>query len=102
MAEKIAGVHYWFLVVGDRCWGKSATEAGAVKVAKKNYPAYERHPFNTHYKVYLVPPDAFVDDMGAICWHDVDDEIILLKEVKNGKVQEPSPAEVLAKRDCDQ
>lgn len=83
MALKV-GKDYVYLLVGVRCWGKGTSE----KVAKTN-ARKEGGPSGVEtYNLYLVPPSAYVNEMGDIRWNVEEgkpDHGILIKCVRGGK-----------------
>lgn len=85
-----AGKDYHFLVYGPFCWGIGKTEKEAMEKAKKQ--TGNREALKKNHGVYLVPPDAWVDDMGGIRWKAVEgfpDNYILIKATVNGKLIAP-------------
>ena len=75
-----------FLVIGPYCRGKGPTEAIARKLAQKNAPKAAGMSIK-NYQVYLVPPDATINDMGDIVCDSAEAPIILIRTVKDGKDQ---------------
>lgn len=71
-----------FLCVGPYCWGKGNSETEAKKKAREHGSTFKT------YNLYLVPKDAYVDDMGCIHWKDGSQPCILLKRVRDGKEQD--------------
>lgn len=64
-----------YLVMGGNGWGKASTIAEAFKNCLNNVPTYQKtlelkrkHKGKPVFYVANVPADAFVDDMGTICW----------------------------------
>jgi hypothetical protein len=55
---------YVFMVIGANYWGKGDTKKAAVNAAVK---AGLRPGMD--YGVYLVPPSAYIDGMGRMCWN---------------------------------
>jgi hypothetical protein len=82
----IAGRDYLFLCVADGCWGKGFTEEQAIFLACTSAGRKIRS-----YNLYLCDKSTTVNECGDITWWRGKGRknLILLKRVSGGKVQEP-------------
>ena len=58
------------IALGPYCWGKGKDSRTALRKARQNLPRFCRQ---RTYEVTLVdaPADAYVNNMGRVCWDDV-------------------------------
>lgn len=68
-ADEEAAEGYCFICVGPFCWGRGTTPKAAKRNARKEASTDRSQKLT--FKLYLVPdPEAYVDDMGRLCWKD--------------------------------
>lgn len=54
------------VAIGPYCWGRGATDVDAIREMKINWPKSAGKVTKAKYRLYMIPKDAYVNDMGNI------------------------------------